>query len=55
MPMIPMSRNTIAALADQHLGGAIMLLVGGVAYLAGGLWLTAGLLRRVDYRRRARA
>ncbi len=45
----------LAALADQHLGGAIMLLVGGVAYLAGGLWLTAGLLRRVDYRRRARA
>jgi putative membrane protein len=34
-------------LADQHLGGAIMLLVGGVAYLAGGLWLTAGLLRVV--------
>lgn len=33
-------------LADQHLGGAIMLLVGGVSYLAGGLWLAAGLLRR---------
>jgi putative membrane protein len=32
-------------LADQHLGGAIMLLVGGVAYLLGGLWLTAGVLR----------
>jgi putative membrane protein len=32
-------------LDDQHLGGAIMLLVGGVAYLAGGVWLTAGLLR----------
>lgn len=32
-------------LADQHLGGAIMLLVGGISYLAGGLWLTAGLLR----------
>lgn len=31
-------------LADQHLGGAIMLLVGGVSYLAGGLWLTAQLL-----------
>ena len=46
---------SLAALADQHLGGAIMLLVGGVAYLAGGLWLTAGLLRRADYRRRARA
>jgi putative membrane protein len=28
-----------AALADQHLGGGIMLLVGGVSYLAGALWL----------------
>ncbi|MGZ9220206.1 MAG: cytochrome c oxidase assembly protein, partial [Candidatus Binatia bacterium] len=46
--------DSLAALADQQLGGAIMLLVGGVAYLAGGLWLTAGLLRRVDYRQRAR-
>jgi putative membrane protein len=35
-----------AALADQHLGGVIMLLVGGASYLAGGLWLSAGLLRR---------
>jgi putative membrane protein len=32
-------------LEDQHLGGAIMLIVGGVSYLAGGLWLTVGLLR----------
>ena len=29
----------------QHLGGAIMLTVGGVVYLLGGLALTAGLLR----------
>jgi putative membrane protein len=36
---------SLTPLDDQHLGGAIMLLVGGVAYLAGGLWLTAGLLR----------
>jgi putative membrane protein len=36
----------IDALADQHLGGAIMLLVGGISYLFGGLWLTAQLLRR---------
>jgi putative membrane protein len=35
----------LTPLDDQHLGGAIMLLVGGVAYLAGGLWLVAGLLR----------
>jgi putative membrane protein len=34
-----------AALDEQHLGGAIMLLVGGVSYLAGGLWLAAGLLQ----------
>lgn len=33
------------ALADQQLGGAIMILVGGLSYLAGGLWLTAILLR----------
>lgn len=33
------------ALAEQHLGGAIMLLAGGAAYLSGGLWLAAGLLR----------
>lgn len=35
----------MTALQDQHLGGAIMLLVGGVAYLAGGLYLTATLVR----------
>jgi putative membrane protein len=32
-------------LDDQHLGGAIMLVVGGLSYLIGGLGLTAGLLR----------
>jgi putative membrane protein len=35
----------LTPLADQQLGGAIMLIVGGISYLAGGLWLTAGLLR----------
>ncbi len=35
----------LTALEDQHLGGAIMLVVGGASYLAGGLWLTARLLR----------
>lgn len=35
----------LSRLADQQLGGAIMLLVGGASYLAGGLWITAGLLR----------
>jgi putative membrane protein len=35
----------LTPLEDQHLGGAIMLIVGGVSYLAGGLWLTVGMLR----------
>lgn len=34
-----------APLDDQQLGGAVMLLIGGVSYLAGGLWLTGILLR----------
>jgi putative membrane protein len=33
------------ALADQHLGGVIMLLVGGASYLIGGLGLTVSALR----------
>jgi putative membrane protein len=33
------------ALADQHLGGSVMLIVGGVSYLAGGLALAVSLLR----------
>lgn len=33
------------ALVDQQLGGTLMLMVGGAAYLAGGLVLVAGLLR----------
>lgn len=32
-------------LEDQHLGGAIMLVIGGVSYLTGGLWLTMKLLK----------
>ncbi|MGE0448210.1 MAG: cytochrome c oxidase assembly protein [Vicinamibacterales bacterium] len=36
----------LAALEDQHLGGAIMLLVGGIVYLVGGLWLSALVLGR---------
>jgi putative membrane protein len=35
----------LTPIQDQHLGGAIMLLVGGFSYLAGGLWIMAGLLR----------
>lgn len=35
----------LSPLEDQQLGGAIMLLVGGIVYLGGGLWLAAKLLR----------
>ena len=35
----------LTPLEDQHVGGAVMLLVGGVSYLSGGVWLTASLLR----------
>jgi len=37
--------TTLTPLEDQQLGGAIMLVVGGLAYLTGGLWLTIGLLQ----------
>ena len=40
-----MHASQLTPLQDQHLGGAIMLLVGGISYLAGGLWLAAGMLR----------
>ncbi len=36
---------TLTPLEDQHLGGAIMLIVGGISYLAGGLWLVGELVR----------
>jgi putative membrane protein len=35
----------LTALQDQHLGGVLMLLFGGVAYMAGALMLLLGLLR----------
>jgi putative membrane protein len=35
----------LTPLEDQHGGGAIMLLVGGISYLLGGLSLMVGLLR----------
>jgi putative membrane protein len=31
-------------LMEQHLGGAVMLVVGGAVFLAGGLWLTRDLV-----------
>jgi putative membrane protein len=41
----PEGLGVLTATDDQHLGGAIMLLIGGVSYLLGGLWLTVRLLR----------
>ena len=41
----------LSPVADQQLGGAIMLLVGGASYLVGGLWLTAVALRPASSRR----
>ncbi len=40
--------SAFTPLDDQHLGGAIMLLVGGISYLAGGLWLTQSLVQRTS-------
>ena len=40
----------LSPLDDQHLGGAVMLLVGGASYLIGGLVLIARLLRAPDQR-----
>jgi putative membrane protein len=39
-PLYPHGAPHAGQLEDEHLGGAIMLLVGGVSYLAGGLLLT---------------
>ncbi|QDV42383.1 Cytochrome c oxidase caa3 assembly factor [Stieleria neptunia] len=41
----PHGMSGLTPLEDQHLGGAVMLVVGGIVYLAGGLVLTADLLR----------
>jgi putative membrane protein len=38
------AHNPLTAIGDQHLGGAIMLLIGGTSYLVGGLCLTAALI-----------
>jgi len=36
----------LTPVADQHVGGAVMLGVGGAVYLLAGLWLVSRLLRR---------
>jgi putative membrane protein len=45
----------LTPLEDQQLGGAIMLLTGGVAYLAGGLWLMVELLGKRAHSKEALA
>ena len=54
-PRVVLGHETTAdALADQHLGGGLMLLIGGASYLAGGLWLSrAGLSERLTHERSA--
>ena len=47
--------SSLTPIQDQHLGGAIMLVAGGVAYLAGGLWLTGGLMRGWTLKRKQEA
>jgi putative membrane protein len=47
--------TALTALDDQHLGGAIMLAIGGVSYLVGGLGLTARLVRQRLAQAEARA
>ena len=42
----------LTALEDQHLGGAIMLIGGGISYLMGGLWLSMRLLQENAMRAR---
>lgn len=37
--------GSLTALGDQHVGGAVMIVLGGAAYLSGALWLTRDLLR----------
>jgi len=45
----------LTPIQDQHLGGAIMLIAGGVAYLTGGLWLVVGLIRGTSVKSRKEA
>ena len=45
-PLFHLHGRGVDALADQQLGGVVMLVVGGTAYLLGGLALLGGLLRQ---------
>jgi putative membrane protein len=42
------AHHGLSPLEDQHLGGAIMLVIGGCVYLAGGLLIAAQLLRPIE-------
>lgn len=42
----------LSPLDDQHLGGAIMLIAGSLAYLAGGIWLMVWMLRAGELKTR---
>lgn len=44
-PHAPAAIAALSSVEDQQLGGLLMLAGGGLAYLAGGLFLLAGLLR----------
>lgn len=44
----------VSAALDQQIGGSIMLFAGGVAYLAGGVWLVADVLAARSARGAAR-
>lgn len=41
------------AVSGQHLGGAIMLVIGGLVYIGAGLWLSRGLVNPLPRERRA--
>jgi len=43
-PLFGHAAQAVNPLAEQQLGGVIMLVAGGIAYMAGGLWLSARML-----------
>ncbi len=44
-PLYHSAADDVAALTDQQLGGAIMLVVSALVYIGGGVWLGASLLK----------
>jgi putative membrane protein len=44
-PLYPHPGSVADSLADQELGGALMLIIGGIVYLAGGVAVAARLVR----------